>query len=68
MIMHPLSARIVKDYLTEGEVTLMNWSPVPTDVNPTENAWDTISRAVFLRNRWWLITAALEEGRNLSYK
>lgn len=44
------TAKIVKEYLEEEQIRVMDWPPQSPDLNPIENLWDYVERE--LRNKY----------------
>jgi hypothetical protein len=58
----PHVARVVRDYLREVNVPVLNWPACSPDLNPIEHVWDLIYRRVRSRNR---VAANLQQLQEL---
>ncbi|CAK9827463.1 Transposable element Tc3 transposase [Anthophora retusa] len=45
------SAKLVKDWFEEQEITCLEWPALSPDVNIIENVWGYLSRKVYINNR-----------------
>jgi transposase len=66
----PHSARVTKTFLSDNEISVLDWPPYSPDFSPIEHLWDQLKSAIARRrprpvNRQELITAAIEEWENL---
>ena len=65
------TARSVRDFLQDRNVSVLLWPAKSPDLNPIEHVWDLLdqrvrARAIAHRNRWELAGALLEEWCNIS--
>ena len=65
------SARSVRDFLQDRNVSFLPWPGKSADLNPIEHIWDLLdrrvrARAIPLRNVWELAGALVEEWGNIS--
>ena len=65
------TARSVRDFLQDRNVSVLPWPAKSPDLNPIEHIWDlldrkVISRAIPPRNVWELAGALVEEWGNIS--
>lgn len=66
----PHRARTVQEVLEQGDITRLDWPANTPDMNPIENMWDFVSRAIHKRmnppqNAEELAAAAVEEWNNI---
>lgn len=53
------SAAIISVYLTEVDISSINWPPTSPDLNPIEQVWDSVKNRIRGRNNPPTTTAAL---------
>lgn len=44
------TARLVKNWFQETNISVMQWPPQSPDLNPIENLWDQIDRDIRIHN------------------
>ena len=65
------TARSVRDFLQDRNISALPWPEKSTDPNPIEHGWDLLdrrvtARAIPPRNVWELAGALVEEWGNIS--
>ena len=55
------TAHIIRDWLIENEVDVMNWPPYSPDLNPIENLWALLKEQIYKRHPELLIAINTEE-------